>query len=73
MGSNGVLSEDLKSDRVKKLLEVVKYRKKIVEKENFEENLEADFLPYLQVESMPLIENELFERHAFTEVFHKVH
>ena len=46
MGSNNVLKEDLRSDRVERLLEVVKHRKKNIDKENFEEKLESDFIPF---------------------------
>jgi hypothetical protein len=69
MGSNNVLKEDLRSDRVERLLEVVKHRKKNIDKENFEEKLESDFIPFLQVERIPLIEQELFNRHCNAPLF----
>jgi len=62
---NNISKDILISDRIKRLLEISKKRKKRRDKINFEEKLEHDFLPYVLVQKIPVIEQHLFNRNAF--------
>jgi hypothetical protein len=61
MDANNLSKHQLRSDRVMRLMNVVKKRKKKIEKENFEEKLESEFSPYMLVKDIPRIELNLFD------------
>jgi hypothetical protein len=69
MNANNLTKDQIRSERVQRLLATVKTRKVTVHRMNFEEKLQSEFLPYLLVEKVPLIEKELFGRHAFSRKF----
>ncbi|KAI8834181.1 hypothetical protein BJ741DRAFT_565676, partial [Chytriomyces cf. hyalinus JEL632] len=62
MNANNLSKEQLRSQRVKMLLGSVQKRKKREAAANFEEKLDAEFVPYLLVNKIPRIEEELFRR-----------
>ena len=59
-GCNNITKEQLRSNRVKKLLANVKIRKTVIAKENFEERLIGEFAPYTSVSEIPRLEFGLF-------------
>lgn len=69
MNANNLSRDQIRSERVQRLLMTVKTRKKTVARLNFEEKLESEFLPFLLVEKIPSIEMELFRRNAFSKKF----
>ena len=65
---NACTKEQLRSNRVLKLLNNVKKRKKALAEKNFEEKLNSEFAPYVSVSSIPQIEAALFERYSMATV-----
>lgn len=63
-GCNNITKEQLRSNRVKKLLANVKIRKTVIAKENFEERLTGEFAPYTSVSEIPRLEFGLFSRNS---------
>jgi hypothetical protein len=61
-GCNNITKEQLRSNRIRKLLANVKVRKTSIAKENFEERLTGEFSPYTSVSEIPRLERGLFER-----------
>ena len=59
---NNVSKEQLKSERVSRLLNVVKKRKKRVERELYKEKFGEDMMPYSLVNQVPRIEELLWEK-----------
>ncbi|KAI8832850.1 hypothetical protein BJ741DRAFT_613929 [Chytriomyces cf. hyalinus JEL632] len=64
MNTNNLSKEQLRSQRVKMLLGSVQKRKKWEAMAKFEEKLDAEFTPYLLVNEIPRIEEELFRRNS---------
>jgi len=69
MNANSLSKDQIRSERVQRLLSTVKTRKVTVQRQNFEEKLQSEFLPYLLVDKIPQIEQELFKRNAFSRKF----
>ena len=66
MNANNLTKDHIRSERVQRLLATVKTRKVTIHRLNFEEKLQSEFLPYLLVDKVPVIEQELFEKHSFS-------
>ncbi|KAJ3398967.1 hypothetical protein HDU80_008411 [Chytriomyces hyalinus] len=64
MNANNLSKEQLHSQHVKLLLGSVQKRKKQEAMANFEEKLDTEFTPYLLVNEIPRIEEELFRRNS---------
>ena len=69
MNANNLTKDQIRSEQVTRLLNSVKTRKKTIARLNFEEKLESEFLPYLLVEKIPIIENKLFTRNSHSRKF----
>ena len=65
MSANNLSRDQIRSELVQRLLMTVKTRRKTIAKLNFEEKLQSEFLPYLLVDKVPIIQKELFLRNAF--------
>jgi len=61
-GCNNITKEQLRSNRIRKLLANVKVRKTTIARENFEERLTGEFSPYTSVNEIPRLEQGLFDR-----------
>jgi hypothetical protein len=66
---NNLSKEQIRSRRVKTLLDMVKNRKKRIKKAIFAEKLDSEFTPYLLVQKVPGIEKALFFKNCKTMAF----
>jgi hypothetical protein len=60
MNANSLTKNQLRSNRVERLMRMVQSRKRRLAKQNYEEKLEAEFSPYTLVHEIPRIERLLF-------------
>jgi hypothetical protein len=60
LNANNLSKDQIRSGRVTNLLNVVKNRKKRIAKANYEEKLNAEFMPFTLVAEVPAMERELF-------------
>ena len=63
---NNLVKEQIRSERVTRLLALVKRRKKAIKKATFSENLDSELTPYLLVHKVPDIEKALFFKNHTT-------
>jgi Centromere DNA-binding protein complex CBF3 subunit, domain 2 len=59
-GANNLNKEQLRSNRIKLLLRTVKFRKKRLARENYEEKIESSFMPFTLVQEVGPMERLLF-------------
>ena len=62
VGASGISTASLKSERVDELLKVVKERRAVERLVNNDERVDGSLNPYLLIEKVPLIEEELFSK-----------
>ena len=67
MNANNLTKDQIRSERVHRLLATVKTRRTTIHKLNFEEKLQSEFLPYLLVEKVPTHRARAFQEECVLE------